>query len=208
MLNYEIKTALHTSSVLERYIKPSDIILDVGSGTGLVADCIRRKTGAHVVCLDVIQDMNANEKSILFDGKNIPFRNDTFTMSICCFVLHHTPFQKKLIEEMKRVTKSKIIILEDVTEVATDYFLVFLHKLYSGFRYKSFHTRFRNDLNWRRLFSECGLLIDKVFHLEKTREITYPVSRRGYLLLKKRSSVISRIPVKNYSRRLQYEVAD
>src|SRR4030042_2770997 len=191
MLTYEMKTAYNTYSYLERYFKSSDIILDVGSGTGFVADLISKNTGADVFRLDVAQDKKARKKSILFDGKDMPFYDEVFTVSICCFVLHHTPFQKKLLQEMKRVTKSRIIILEDVIENPADHFLLFLHKLYSGFRYHSFYTHFRNDHGWRKLFARCGFIVDKEWSIEKTRVMTYPVSRRGYLLSKKWSPVIS-----------------
>ncbi len=184
MLNHEIKIAHNTYSHLERYIKPSDVILDVGSGTGLVAENIRKKTGARVVCLDVIQDSKTLKKPIIFDGKMMPFYDEVFSVSICCFVLHHVPFQKELIEEMKRVTKSKIIILEDVIENRKDRFLAFMHKVYSGFRYDSLYTQFRNNHGWKWFFAMCGLIIDKEWCIEKTREITYPISRRGYLLSK------------------------
>ncbi|MBN2030863.1 class I SAM-dependent methyltransferase [bacterium] len=184
MFNYEIKTAYNTCSHLEKFLEASDVILDVGSGTGLVAEYIRKKTGAHVVCLDVVQDGHASEKPIVFDGEKMPFYDEAFDVSICCFVLHHVSFQKALLEEMKRVTKSKIIILEDVIENRGDHFLAFIHKLYSGFRYSSFYTQFRNNHGWRWLFSNCGLLIDKEWYVEKRREITYPISRRGYLLSK------------------------
>jgi len=206
MFKYEIITAHNTYSHLKGYIKPSDIILDVGSGIGLVAELISQKTGAHVVCLDVTQDNHALRKPIFFDGKSMPFYDEAFTVCICCFVLHHVPFQKELLEEMKRVTKSRIIILEDVVENTTDRFLAFLHKVYSGFRYHSFYARFRNDLDWRRLFAVCGLRVDKDSDIEKTREITYPVSRRCYLLSKKRSPIVPRTLQVRRSSRLVYDV--
>ena len=206
MFKYEIKTACNTYSHLKGYIKQSDVILDVGSGTGLVAELIGQETGARVVCLDVAQDNHAHRKPIFFDGKSMPFYDEAFTVSICCFVLHHVPFQKELLDEMKRVTKSRIIILEDVVENTTDRFLMLLHKVYSGFRYHSFYTRFRNDYDWRRLFAVCGLRVENDLDIEKTREITYPVSRRCYLLSKKRSPVIPCTPVVRRSSRLVYNV--
>ena len=174
MFKYEMKTASDTYSHLKKYLKSSDIILDVGSGTGFVADLISEKTRASVVRLDVAQDKNARQKSILFDGKTMPFYDEAFTVSICCFVLHHTPFQKELIEEMKRVTKSRIIILEDVIETPADHFLLFLHKIYSGFRYNSFYTLFRNDHGWRKTLCHVRPYVDKELNIEKTREIDIP----------------------------------
>jgi len=184
MLNLEQIIALNTYSHLKQYITISDVILDVGSGNGLVADIIRKNVGARVINLDINNISKTKDKPILFCGKNIPFCCDAFTVTICCFVLHHTQYQKELLNEMKRVTKSKIIIFEDVTENVTDQFLVFLHKLYSGFRYDSFNTRFRDNNGWKSLFAKCGLLVEKELSIEKSREITYPVSRRGYLMSK------------------------
>lgn len=184
MLKHEFKTAHDTCFHLEKYIKPTDTVLDIGSGTGFVADLIRKRTGAKVVCLDVQKDPKASYTPLLFDGKTMPFFDGAFTVSICCFVLHHTRFQRELLKEMKRVTQSRIIILEDVTENAADYFLTTLHKLYSGFRYRSFCTRFRKSSSWKGLFQQCGFVVEKELEIGKSREPTYPVSRRGFVLAK------------------------
>jgi ubiquinone/menaquinone biosynthesis C-methylase UbiE len=184
MLNYEMKTAYNTYFYLEKYIKSTDTVLDIGSGTGFVADLIRERTGARVVCLDVSRDPRARHTPMLFDGKSMPFYDEAFTVSICCFVLHHTKFQRELLKEIRRVTKSRIIILEDLTENTTDYFLTLLHKLYSGFRYRSFCTHFRKNSSWKGLFLQCGFFIDEELNIGKNREPTYPVSRRGYILSK------------------------
>jgi len=184
MLRHEFRTAYDTCFHLEKYIRSDDTVLDIGSGTGFVADLIRQRTGARVVCLDVQRDPKASRAPLLFDGKTMPFFDGAFTVSICCFVLHHAPFQRQLLKEIKRVTQSRIIILEDVTENAADYFLTLLHKLYSGFRYRSFYTRFRNSSSWKGLFRQCGLVIEKELDIGKSREPTYPVSRRGFVLSK------------------------
>lgn len=188
MLNLEQRIALNTYSHIKKYLTSSDVILDIGSGNGLVANIIRKNVGARVICLDITDTSKTKVKPILFCGKHIPFCCDAFTVTICCFVLHHNQYQKELLDEMKRVTKSKIIILEDVTETIVDNFLVLCHKFYSGIQYKSHKMRFRSNNEWRDLYTKCGLIVKKEEKVEKTREITYPVSRRVYVLSKAFSS--------------------
>lgn len=184
MLNLEQKLALNTYSHLKKYLKNSDVILDLGSGNGFVANIIRKDIGARVICLDITNGSKTKVNPILFCGKHIPFCCDAFTVTICCFVLHHTQYQKELLDEMKRVTKSNIIILEDVNETIGDYFLLWIHKFYSGIRYKSHRVKFRSNNEWRDLFKKCGFFVKQEEKIEKTREITYPVSRRVYVLRK------------------------
>ncbi len=184
MPTHALKIAQNTYYHLKQYLTRSDVVLDIGSGTGCVANLIKKNTGARVICLDITNNNKAIEKPVLFCGKHIPFCNEAFSISICCFVLHHTQFQIELLDEIKRVTKSKIIILEDVIENLLDYPLVFIHQVYSRIYYKSLKTKFRSEDDWRDLFSKSGLLVEKVKKIEKTREITYPVSRRAFILSK------------------------
>ena len=185
MLNPKRRLALNTYSHIKQYLKNSDVILDLGSGNGLVANNIRKNIGARVICLDITNSSKTKVKPILFCGKHIPFCRDAFTVTICCFVLHHTRYQKELLDEMKRVTNSKIIILEDVNETIGDYFLLWIHKCYSRIRYRPHRTKFRSNNEWRDFFRKCGLFVRKEEKIEKTREITYPVSRRVYILHKR-----------------------
>jgi ubiquinone/menaquinone biosynthesis C-methylase UbiE len=101
-----------------------------------------------------------NKKPLIFDGKNIPYPDNSFDICLCLSVLHHTQNQEPLIQEMKRVAP-KILIIEDIPENLFDKLLGFLHSLASKIIYKSNQMKFRTNIEWKALFKECGLKIDK-----------------------------------------------
>jgi len=174
-----------TFSYTRRFFQNSDYILDVGSGKCGVASMINKNMGIKVVCIDIDQYKNkVGIKNIIFDGMHIPFKNDVFTIVLCCYVLHHTHYQKNLLHEMSRVTKSKIIIFEDVSNIITDKILVSLHKMTSRFRFNSVNMKFRKSCDWCQLFRSIGLIIQHEEIIRRNRDILYPVSRRMYVLLK------------------------
>lgn len=88
-------------------------ILDIGSGSCNVADILIKKRH-NVTLLDIQNHSFVNSLSpTIYDGINIPFKNDQFDISLLLFVLHHTPRPESLLAEAKRVSK-KIIVLEDI----------------------------------------------------------------------------------------------
>jgi len=49
----------------------------------------------------------------LYDGKKIPYDDDSFDVALLITVLHHTPHPEKILQEAQRVAK-KIVLVEDV----------------------------------------------------------------------------------------------
>lgn len=185
MLKRERKIALGTFSYIKPYISSADKVLDVGSGTCLVADLINKEIGAEVKCVDVINiSKSSKNKPIIFDGKKIPFKNGAFTVVLCCFVLHHIRHHKQLLLEMKRVTSSKVIVLEDITSTIFDRILAFFHKMSSRIKFKSKKMKFREDRDWKDLFGEIGFVLEDEGEIPRSKALSYPISRRMYVLSK------------------------
>jgi ubiquinone/menaquinone biosynthesis C-methylase UbiE len=105
-----------------------------------------------------------------------------------CFVLHHAQHQKAVLEEMKRVTSSEIIILEDIPNTIFDGLLIFCHRIVSKIKYKSINMNFRTSDEWQKLFSKIGLCVKKEIKIKRNRQLLYPVSRQLYLLSKSQKS--------------------
>ena len=87
-------------------INRGDRVLDVGSGPGFVAQRIREEIEVEVRCLDVVDLNKTNYTVTLFDGENIPFEDDAFSVTLGLFMLHHAreSAHLKVLSEMKRVT--------------------------------------------------------------------------------------------------------
>lgn len=102
-------------NAFEEFINRGEKILDIGAGGGWIGKEIQNRKSASVTLLDV---MNFNQtldlKLILYDGKNIPFPVNSFDTSLLIFTLHHCLNPLKVLNEAKRVTREKIIIIEDI----------------------------------------------------------------------------------------------
>ena len=169
----------HKKKLVDRYIRPfvdkEDLILDVGSGSGSISKLLNAEP------LDVVDLHEVGAPPGLFDGESVPYADDTFDAVLCISVLHHTENQKKLLEELKRVSKNKIIIFEDVPDSIVDKILCRIHSFSAyGRCSKCFHTT--NE--WRRIFHEHGLRVEHIVNVPRSYSLLYPVKRKMFILNK------------------------
>jgi demethylmenaquinone methyltransferase/2-methoxy-6-polyprenyl-1,4-benzoquinol methylase len=103
-------------------LKQGEKVLDACTGTGDLALAFA-KAGAEVTGIDIAENMllRAREKTngfhvtwIKMDASNIKFRDNFFDISTISLALHHMPEeeQSKVLTELARVTRRKIIIVE------------------------------------------------------------------------------------------------
>lgn len=100
-------------------LNPDSIILDVGAGTGRLAQFFHTKAAQIVVMdesLDMLHQSQAKEglQPNLSHAENLPFQTHTFDRILMVDVLHHVADQQKTAEELWRVIKpgGRIIIEE------------------------------------------------------------------------------------------------
>ena len=96
-------------------------ILDVGGGAGAISIPLSRKF--DVTCLDFSvkmllqlkgrkEELKTNLAIINADSHQLPFKDDSFDVSICRFAIWPLPEPQHAISEMVRVTRKRIIIME------------------------------------------------------------------------------------------------
>lgn len=49
----------------------------------------------EIISLDIEDIHEYGDKPLIYDGKNIPLKDNSCDVVICLFVLHHIPHQKK-----------------------------------------------------------------------------------------------------------------
>ncbi len=104
--------------------QPGEQVLDVCTGTGELAAAFARR-GATVVGVDLAPAMltRAAEKTthlsnpptwLEMDATRLDFPDDSFDITTISLALHHMPeeTQLRVLREMRRVTRRKIVILE------------------------------------------------------------------------------------------------
>ena len=124
----------------ERYLellapRPSEIIVDVGAGSGVIAAEIARRVapGGRVFAIDpstgLLEAARATTREAgighlvdcrVADGRDLPFGISAFDAAFCHWVLLHVDGPEKMIAEMKRVTRrgGRVLAVEADWETA------------------------------------------------------------------------------------------
>lgn len=145
----------------------SSRVLDLGAGEGFVGEVIQHDIGAQVSLVDVV-DFNRTELPLsMYDGKLLPFGDDTFDLTVLVFVLHHAEDAEQTLREAMRVTDGPIIVMESVYESAWQQRLLarldrLANRLRSGGRMASQeeHLHFRTDAEWRAVFERLRMRVE------------------------------------------------
>lgn len=100
-------------------LSKDDVVLDIGGGTGKLAECIS-KSCKLVYVLDESKGMlsrvktNENIIAVLKNAMNTDFENSSIDAVVISDVLHHIKDQKRLIEEIYRILKKdgRLVIMD------------------------------------------------------------------------------------------------
>jgi len=145
------------------HLIPKSKVLDIGSGNGLITSVLRNKH-YDVTPLDIHEGhYHPSVKPVLYDGKKMPFADDTFDTGLLLTILHHTSNQEEILTEAKRVCR-QIIIMEDIYETDLQKQYVFLiDSLVNLFYSECPHTN-RTDAGWKELFAQLGLKLTASYY--------------------------------------------
>jgi SAM-dependent methyltransferase len=117
------KETFHTVSLLTPHLETGASVLDIGCGEGYVLDELRARGVPDVQGVDIVDIRRNKEYPFrLYDGQTLPFPDRSFDLVVLSFVLHHVPNDRKLvlIEEALRVSRAKVVIVEDTPSSAFD----------------------------------------------------------------------------------------
>lgn len=139
-------------------------VLDVGSGTGLIARRLARTAGVRPTLCDVV-DYNLVDFPYvkLDDPLRLPAGDRSYDVVMMNFVLHHMERwddQLTMVEEAMRVARRRVLILEDtpfhaidhVFNIAWDWVLNVRHGVPTPFT-------FRSIAEWVSVFSRDGFRV-------------------------------------------------
>jgi 2-polyprenyl-3-methyl-5-hydroxy-6-metoxy-1,4-benzoquinol methylase len=145
------------------FIKPQSTVLDVGAGNMLISKYLMESIQVQVQGIDII-DMNLTHlPHKLFDGAKIPFKDNSFEISLLIGVLHHVANQKELLNDVKRVTSSKVIVFEDTYQNNIEKTWVRIRDIIGNLPeevHMNFALNFRTETEWNSFFKDVGLNIE------------------------------------------------
>lgn len=93
---------------------PNGKILKIGNGLGHLSEMIR-PTASDLTILDITTYEETINKELvhIYSGYPIPYADKTFDTAIVVFTLHHIPNSRIFFDEILRVTKNRVIIIEE-----------------------------------------------------------------------------------------------
>jgi SAM-dependent methyltransferase len=101
--------------LLRRWVKlaPKTRLLDVGCGNGFFTFYFNKICDAYGIDYSKkMLQMNPVKKTFLMDAADLKFEDNSFDVVFCHALLHHVEKIVKVIQEMRRVSKKYVIILE------------------------------------------------------------------------------------------------
>lgn len=146
--------ANYTDKILP-FLKSSDKIIDLGSGTGIYTQILKGK-GYNVQPVDVKNySYYPNIEMCLYDGKHLPFKKNEFDVCLLRSVLHHAPNPEVVLKEAARVSKKLIIHENVITNIFQRYYTYLIDCIMNKELIEP-HTN-KTDREWIILFKKMKL---------------------------------------------------
>lgn len=111
---YHQKKASLVFAILDSALKPNELVLDAGSGSGELSR-YSSKLGGKVVSLDISRSYLSRVRGfvdnlVCASSDALPFRSETFDVVISTDVVEHIPAYDTVLEEIYRVSRKTTII--------------------------------------------------------------------------------------------------
>src|SRR5207253_6762719 len=92
-----------------------------GDGTlGAALEAFRPQTRVVGLEVQVREATRPGFRLLRFDGRHIPLRDGAFDVALLSNVLHHAAEPRALLQEVRRVTRSRVIIKDHLTRGRLD----------------------------------------------------------------------------------------
>ncbi len=170
-------------SRISPYIKKNSKLLDIGSGSGDVAQVLR-KQGFTVTPVDVADFHGPRViEPVLYDGVTLPFKDHSFGTALLLMVMHHTPNPTQVFSEAARVAKEIVVIETSYTTALHRWFTV-ISDVLGNLRLDAQWNSYKTDGEWKEFFKQQGFTVvatkkywDRNFVIIPFLHIAYHVKR-------------------------------
>lgn len=147
--------------IFARALEPGETVLDLGAGEGYVATYIEEN--GHPVMLVDVDDRNQTDLPYeVYDGRVLPFEDDSFDVGVLAYVLHHARDPDQVLDEAGRVCR-RLVIIESVYESQRELeLLTFLDQNVNLLRgLPKEELFFRRVDEWVRVFRQRGFSLEE-----------------------------------------------
>ena len=186
---HRVFTSLYKKAALKMcrdcvdFINKGDNILDLGCGSGIVAETFGEFFESSILGIDIRDSRIIPIPFKLIEGANFPFGSLSFDVILISYVLHHASNQEELLKEAKRVAK-RIIVFEDLPDGFWSKLRCFFHGVSynSLFQKKDQKFHFRTRKGWEELFERLDLKILTAKRVSNLIKIIDPVKNILFVL--------------------------
>lgn len=166
------------------YIKNSNKIIDIGSGTGDVASLIKAQ-GKNITPVDVADFHGPRMiKTIIYDGKTLPFKEKSFDIALLLMVMHHTPDSEVVFKEAARVAK-EIVVIETSYTNPINRILTIISDAIGNLRLEACWNSYKTNGEWQKFFTDHGFIIKQIQKFRDKNLGVIPFLHILYYLLRK-----------------------
>jgi ubiquinone/menaquinone biosynthesis C-methylase UbiE len=149
--------------LFERDIPERCRILDLGGGWGFYNEPFKRR-GHESLILDVVKPGYQKAPVVIYDGGRIPFGDRAFDVTLMATMLHHVPDPESMMAEVRRVTRTKVVVIEDLYHHAIGRLWTIARDRILNMEFLGHPHQFRKHEEWIQFFRK------KDFRLEKFRK--------------------------------------
>lgn len=164
------------TKVLLPYFEKFEKVLDFGCGDLSLSKSLKAIfPSLQITGIDVADFKNKQKyiKLIKYDGKKLPFKDNSFDTVIAFYVFHHCDDAIASFEECLRVGK-RVIVVESVYRYSLEVpFMKFADWIYNRFKSESVSLsyQFLSYKDWIKVFAENKL---KVISSRKIKQMFFP----------------------------------
>jgi len=172
---------------LAEYVVPlcdnNSSILDVGCDDGSVAKMVMESNSSlKIVGIDIQSNRLSKIPRRVYDGKTIPYPDDSFDIVMVLDVLHHTKNIPLLLKEIKRVSRKHIIIKDHMTYGFLSRYLISFADYVSNIPYGiKCAFNFPSFQRWNSYFSQLDL---KIVHRSRNLNFGFGINERYHPIFK------------------------
>jgi SAM-dependent methyltransferase len=182
---YKAKVPQYQATMLdglsEVWKGPCDRLLDVGAGTGVMAEAIQHLFSVNKIhAIDVVDRFcpDLTVETACYDGKTVPFADGAFDAATLNNVVHHVPVDERvsLLREVRRVVDGPLYIKDHVSTGTLDDLRLALLDAIGNIPFGGMvKARYLSSAEWRELSAESGWRIGAMAAPRAYRSAVYAV---------------------------------
>jgi len=147
---------------LAPYLEGYNRVLDLGAGCGRLSKRLQDKTGIEFIGADKHIQKETAIPVIEYDGKNLPFADNSFDCVMIIDTLHHDKDMSTILKEAKRVSREGILIKDHYYKNSLGFAVLSVADYIGNIPYGvDIPYNFLTMKEWTELFEKNGLKINK-----------------------------------------------